>query len=295
MLFQQYNIKYPSWTEDATTTERSLIIGEEDNDGNGEADDIAIDAAFTWNAATTGDWGEKGARNRLLYDGTLPRLSQKYRNSDAERIFFASWESYFLIAEAAARGWNVPMGGQAAYEQGISDSFAYNEVSQYLSTYVSSQDYNRAGTSVSWTHTAEPPATVVMDFINGYTGTPGTFDYKYPENTIYKGGSVKNDLMNKIITQKFIAQTPWLPLETWSDHRRLGLPFFENPAVENPLPDKPQLTAGNIMTNSVNVFAQRLKYPSGFSNNLPDQYSQAVGKLEGDDTVFTPLWWAKQQ
>lgn len=287
--------KYPTYTEDATTTKRSLIIGEEDNDGNGETNDIKIDGAFTWNAATTGDWGEKGARNRLLYDGTLPRLSQKYRDSDAERIFFASWESYFLIAEAAVRGWNVPMGGQAAYEQGIAESFTYNNVSQYLSAYLSSQDYNRTGTSVSWTHTAEPTPTVTMEFINGYTGTPGSFNFKYPENTIYKGGAVKNDLMNKIITQKFIAQTPWLPLETWSDHRRLGLPFFENPAVENPLPDMPQLNAGNIMTNSVDVFAQRLKYPSGFSNNLPDQYNQAVGKLEGDDTVFTPLWWAKHQ
>lgn len=287
--------RYPSYTQDASNTERRLIIGEEDNDENGENDDILIDGAFTWNAATTGDWGEKGSRNRLLYSGTLPRLSHEYRNSDAERIFFASWESYFLIAEAAVRGWNVPKGGQAAYEQGIADSFAYNNVSQHVSAYLGSQDYNRTGTSVSWTHTAEPPTTVTMNYVDGYTGAPGTYEFKYPENTIYKGGSVKNDLMNKIITQKFIAQTPWLPLEAWSDHRRLGLPFFENPAVENPLPDKPQLNPSNIMTNSVDVFAQRLKYPSGFSNNLPDQYNQAVSKLDGDDSVFTPLWWAKQE
>ncbi|HET8736545.1 MAG TPA: SusD/RagB family nutrient-binding outer membrane lipoprotein [Pricia sp.] len=287
--------RYPSWNDNATITERSLVIGEQDNEENGETNDIVLDASFTWNAPTTGDWGEKGARNRMRFTGTLPRLGHQYRNSSAERIFFASWESYFLIAEAAVRGWNVPMNGQAAYEQGISDSFAYNNVSEFLGSYLTSQEYNRAGTSVSWTHTAEPPASVTMEYIDGYTGTTGTYEFKYPENTIYKGGSVKNDLMNKIITQKFIAQTPWLPLETWSDHRRLGLPFFENPAVENPLPDMPQLNAGNIMTNSVGVFSQRLKFPSGFANNLPAQYNQAVSQLGGDDTVFTPLWWAKQQ
>lgn len=286
---------YPSWTSDAKNTQRSLIIGEQDNETNGETNDIAVDAAFTWNAPTTGDWGEKGARNRLIwYPGTLPRLTNLYRNSNSSRIFYASWESYFLIAEAAVRGWNVPMGGQAAYEQGISESFAYNNVSQYLNSYLSSQDYNRVGTSVSWSHTSEPPATVSMQYVDGYTGAPGTYSFKYPENTVYKGGTVKNDLMNKIILQKYIAQTPWLPLEAWSDHRRLGLPFFENPAIENPLPDKPQLNSGNYMTNSVDMFAQRLRYPSNFQNNLPQQYSQAIEQLGGPDDVFTPLWWAKK-
>ena len=37
--------------------------------------------------------------------------------------------------------------------------------------------------------------------------------------------------MTKIFTQKYIAQVPWLPEEVWSDHRRIGLPFFENQAV----------------------------------------------------------------
>ncbi|MFD0796258.1 SusD/RagB family nutrient-binding outer membrane lipoprotein [Maribacter chungangensis] len=286
---------FPPWNSAATTTERSLIIGEEDNDENGETNDIVIDGAFSWNAPVIGEWGEKGSRNRLRYPGTLPRLGNKFRNSAAERIFFASWETHFLIAEAAVRGWNVPMSGQAAYEQGIADSFEYNGVSEHLGAYLSSQDYNRAGTSVSWNHTAEPPATVTMDYVDGYTGTPGTTTFAYPTNNIYMGGSVKNDLLNKIITQKFIAQTPWLPLETWSDHRRLGLPFFENPAVEAPLPVMPQLTPSNVMTNSVGVFPQRLRFPSGFSNNLPTQYGQAVGALEGEDAIFTPLWWAKQE
>lgn len=279
--------KYPSWASNATTTKRNLL----DDAGNTLQE---IEAAFTWNAPATGDWGEKGSKNRLYwYQGTLPRLASKYRNSTMKRVFFGSWESYFLIAEAAVKGWNVPMSGKSAYEEGIRQSFSYSNVSAYVDSYLTSENYNRVGTSVSWNHTAEPPATVVMNYIDGYTGTPGTYNFKYPSNTIYQGGSVKNDLLTKIITQKFIAQTPWLPLETWNDHRRLGLPFFENPAIENLLPDSPNLTLGNYMTNSVKVFPQRLKYPSGISNNVPKGYKQAVEFLEGPDNVFTPLWWAK--
>lgn len=289
-----FNI-FPPWNNAATTTEGKLIIGESDNDENGESDDIEIDAAFTWNAPTIGSWGPKGRLNQAFNAGTLPRLGNQYRNSEAERIFFASWESYFLIAEAALRGWNVPMGAKAAYEQGITDNFVHTNTSQHLSTYLASQDYNRVGTSVNWDHTDEPPSTVSMDYMDGYTGTPGTFSFTYPENTIYKGGTVKNDHLTKIITQKFIAQTPWLPLEVWSDHRRLGLPFFENPAVEIPIVELPQLTSGNFMGNQVNFFPQRIKYPSNFAINVPNGYQQAVSELGGEDSVHTPLWWAKQE
>ncbi|CAM1364601.1 SusD/RagB family nutrient-binding outer membrane lipoprotein [Tenacibaculum xiamenense] len=283
----QFN-SYPSWNIGQThNTVRSLL-----NDDGTVLEDI--DGAFTWNTFSIGSWGDTGAKNRLRYPSTTPRLVNKYRQGENKRVFFASWESYFLIAEAAVRGWNVPMSGKDAYEKGIIESFTYTDVSQYAGAYISSTSYNRAGTSVSWTHTAEPPATVTMNYTDGYTNVAGTFDFRYPVNTIYRNGTVKNDLLNKIITQKFIAQTPWLPLETWSDHRRLGLPFFENPAVEDPLTNLPTLTRSNYLTNQVGFFPQRLKYPSSFENNVPNGYSQAVGLLGGEDSVFTPLWWAKQ-
>ena len=284
----EFNI-YPSWTDNAKITKRNLVDDE---------DKVVkeIDAAFTWNAYAGGDWGKKGAKNKVYgFTGTLPRLANKYRNGSNERIFFASWESYFLIAEAAVRGWTVPMDGKTAYEKGIEDSFTYNNVSSELTEYLTSKDYNRVGTSVSWTHTEEPPATVTMTYKDGYTGAAGTVNMAYPNNTIYKGGNVKNDLLTKIITQKFIAQTPWLPLETWSDHRRLGLPFFENPVIENELTNLPALNKGNYMTNSVKFYGQRLKYPSNFGSNVPGGYAEAVDKLGGPDAVLTPLWWAQHE
>lgn len=86
---------------------------------------------------------------------------------------------------------------------------------------------------------------------------------------------------------------PWVPMESWSDHRRLGLPFFETPAVEQPLLYMPTLTKTNYMNQTIQFFPQRLKFPSSLANSSPEGYKQAVEMLNGADDVFTPLWWAK--
>lgn len=278
---------YPSWDNSAKTTARNLV----DDAGNVVK---TIDAKYTWNAPVNGDWGAKGAKNQLSsYNGATPRHPNRFRNSSSKRIFFANWETYFLLAEAAVRGWSVSMSGQQAYEAGIDANFAFWDVSSFGSAYKTSTEYNRVGTSVSWNHTTEPPATHAMDFVNGYTNAAGTVNVLYPVNHLYQNGTVKNDHLTKIITQKFIAHNPWLPLEAWSDHRRLGLPFFENPAVENPLVNMPALNSSNYTTSNVKFFPQRLKYPSSLPASNAAGYEQAVGHLGGPDEVLTPLWWAK--
>jgi hypothetical protein len=279
---------YPSWTSSAKTTKRNLV------DDKGTVVQT-IDAAYTWNPSINGEWGAKGTKNKVSYyfAGTIPRLSQQFRGSQSQRIFFAPWETHFLLAEAAERGWSTPMTAQKAYEAGIAASFAYWDVP--VGSYLTSEDYNRVGTSVSWMHTTEPAATHTMNYKNGYTNQAGTVAVAYPTNNLYKNGSVKNDHLTKIITQKYIAQMPWLPLEAWNDQRRLGLPFFENPAVENPLVDLPALTMSNYMTSKVAFFPQRLKYPSSLPNSNAKGYGEAVGFLGGPDNAFTPLWWAKKQ
>lgn len=251
-----------------------------------------VDAKYTWNARTDGNWGPKDPRNQLVnYGGTLPRINMQFRNSTQKRLFFGPWETYFLMAEAAERGWNTPVSAQSAYETGIAKSFDYWGIP--MGSYLTSQDYNRDGTSVSWTHTTEPTSRT-MNYEDGITGVQGTTTVNYPTNNLYKNGSVKNDHLTKIITQKFIAQTPWLPLETWNDHRRLGLPFFENPAIELPITTLPALTDGNYMTSSVKFIPQRLKYPSGLPNANSKGYGQAVSALGGADDMLTPLWWAQK-
>lgn len=280
---------YPSWDNTAETPRAKLT------NVSGGGDFKTIEATNTFNAFTVGDWGAKGGRNGVRsFTGTMPRLAQRFRGSADKRVFFGNWETYFLLAEAAVRGWTVPLSAQDAYENGVKASFAYWGIGNQATAYLSSEDYNNVGTSVKFTHTAEPPATRTMRYKDGYTDVEGTVNIAYPTNTIYKNGTVKNDQLTKIITQKYLAQVPWLPLEGWNDHRRLGLPFFENPAVENPLPNLPALTQGNMMTNQVKFYPQRLRYPSSLRNSSPKGYQEAVSLLGGADEVLTPLWWAKK-
>lgn len=256
----------------------------------------SVNAKYTFNARIDGDWGSKDQLNELVnYGGTMPRLNMRFRNSTEKRVFFGAWETYFLIAEASVRGWNVPISGKVAYEDGITASFNFWGIDKYLATYLNSNEYNNNGTSVSWGNTTEPPATHTMKFKDGITNATGTVQIKYADNALYKGGK-KNDQLTKIITQKFLAQVPWVPLENWSDHRRLGLPFFENPTVEKPISTLPGLTDGTYSNASIKFLPQRLKYPSGLQNQNPTGYQQAVGELGGaGDAILTPLWWAQQQ
>lgn len=260
-----------------------------------------IDAKFTWNGTPDGNWGPKGgvvdglfqAINIGATTSMVPSLQQKFRTQTAKRVFFGPWETYFLLAEAAVRGWATPVDGKTAYETGISKSFNYWGVSQYLSTYTASTDYNNNGTSVNWDNTTEPGNSHQMNYVDGITGAAGTVSIPYPSNTLYKNGTVRNDHLTKIITQKFIAQTPWLPLETWSDHRRLGLPFFENVVLEAPIQTLPALNNSNYMTSNQQFFPQRMKYPASLQNSNVNGYNQALKELGGPDATLTPLWWAQ--
>jgi len=253
-----------------------------------------LNAKYTWNAKADGDWGTVTARNQpIVTNGCKPLLNLVYRGGTNRRVFFGAWETYFLLAEAAERNWATPVAAKTAYETGIAKSFEYFGVSANLSTYLSSTDYNRAGTSVSWDNITEPAATHTMNSEDGITGAASMVEVAYAKNNLYKSGSVKNDHLTKIITQKYLAQLPWLPLETWNDHRRLGLPFFENPVVEQAMPNLPALNAGNVNTSNIQFLPQRVKYPSDLKNNNVSGYNKAVSALGGPDAVLTPLWWAQ--
>lgn len=279
---------YPTWNEQARITKYDL---KQTSDKTKVLEEI--DAAGTWNTWVGGEWGDLSAINDMVQVGTMPRLAQRYRNSTNKRIFFAEWETFFLLAEAGERGWTIPMSAKSAYESGVKASFAYNGVSEFADAYLSSQDYNRVGTSVAWDHTTEPAATREMTCINGYTKQSESYTFRYPPMQSRLYTKAMNDHLTKIITQKFIANTPWLPLETWSDFRRLGLPFFETPAVEKQLDNMPQLTASTYETVKVNYFPQRLPLPSVLENNNSLGYQTAVKALGGEDKIFTPIYWAK--
>lgn len=279
-----------------TVDENGNPIPNKDNPG-----EIKIDATRCWNgypAGSRGGWSPTLAYNQLVTNGygpgcTLPMLGKDYCKGKS-RIFFAAWETYFLLAEASLYGWNTGTTAKEAYENGIKASFEYFGVSKYVNDYLNSTNYNRVGTSVKFDHTTEPTAEQ-MTYVDGYSKEQKTVTYEYPtaSKTLY--GKALNDHLTKIITQKFIAQTPYLVLEMWSDFRRLGLPFFEIPANESSMTDSDMVNVWNPNSwkdgQKWEFYPQRMRYPSSLENADPEGYKQAVELLGGSDNIITPLWW----
>ena len=277
-------------------TENGNPIPNKDNPG-----EIKIDATRCWNgypAGSRGGWSPTLAYNQLVTNGygpgcTLPMLGKDYCQGKS-RIFFAAWETYFLLAEASLYGWNTGTTAKEAYENGIKASFEYFGVSEYVNDYLNSTNYNRVGTSVKFDHTTEPTAEQ-MTYVDGYSKEQKTVTYEYPtaSKTLY--GKALNDHLTKIITQKFIAQTPYLVLEMWSDFRRLGLPFFEIPANESSMTGSDMVNVWNPNSwkdgQKWEFYPQRMRYPSSLENADPEGYKQAVELLGGSDNIITPLWW----
>ena len=282
--------------------------GEGDNAKYVFADDYLIDATFAWNGLPLGyGYDDKARLNGLIagdpylnqgqYGTTYPSLAQRYRQGGEYRVFFGPWETYFLLAEASVRGWNAGIGAQAAYEAGIKASFTYLDVDSNYDAYVNSEDYNRVGTSVKFTHTTEP-ANYTINYFDPVAGETKTTEYKYPDpaKILYKGRKL-NDQLTKIITQKYIANTPWLPLENWSDHRRLGLPFWELPVGSTEFPFLDGWTKTSYQSGQKPGFhAQRMNYPNSFKNANPEQYQNAISLMGmTNENTVTPLWWAIQK
>ena len=279
-----------------TVDENGNPIPNKDNPG-----EIKIDATRCWNgypAGSRGGWSPTLAYNQLVTNGygpgcTLPMLGKDYCKGKS-RIFFAAWETYFLLAEASLYGWNTGTTAKEAYENGIKASFEYFGVSEYVNDYLNSTNYNRVGTSVKFDHTTEPTAEQ-MTYVDGYSKEQKTVTYEYPtaSKTLY--GKALNDHLTKIITQKFIAQTPYLVLEMWSDFRRLGLPFFEIPANESSMTGSDMVNAWNPNSwkdgQKWEFYPQRMRYPSSLENADPEGYKQAVELLGGSENIITPLWW----
>lgn len=255
---------------------------------------LTIDPKYTWGTWVAGEWDIKGGLSSELTGKTYnyPSMAKQYRMSTNKRVFFGPWESYFLLAEAAVRGWRVPGTAKSNYESGVAASFEYHDLLDEVGGYLASTEYNRVGTSVNFDHTAEAQPFAIA-YVDGYTKENKTRQYTYPKNSIYRGGAYNNDALTKIITQKYIAQVPWLPEEAWSDHRRLGLPFFENQAVEkdyNPLNQVP-LTVATSKETRWEFYPKRYRYPANIQTNNLEGYQQALQLLGGPDLTTTPLWW----
>jgi hypothetical protein len=179
--------------------------------------------------------------------------------------FMTSYESKFLQAEAAARGWGGAGTDEQLYMEGIHASF-----------YAYSKDFDNQ---------QELLADVGDLSANGDTVKEQIFlssDYAYysyvtedtlfgvPASTwsVYPAGGTLQDKLKFIITQKWFAMNGNQGFEAWTEWRRTGYPDF--------------------FTISVNSIIGN-KFPRAFF--YPDVEVQRNRSFPGQRLITDKVWW----
>ena len=179
-----------------------------------------------------------------------------------EMYWMNAAEAMFLKAEGALRGWNMGGGSaQSYYEEGINLSFS---------------QWNAQGADDYIADNASVPENYTDPSGKGYDASiSGAPSVAWDESA----GFEKN--LERIITQKWIANWKATGVEGWSEFRRTGYPRL--------------LTAGVNLSGGViaeDGYARRLKYPVSEMTNNRDNYKTAVSTLLGGaDNMATRTWW----
>lgn len=157
---------------------------------------------------------QKGSEGSYGY-----KMSQWVGSYNTPLPIFKAAESYFLLAEAALRGWNVGGTAKDFYEQGIRLSIK-NELA-YKGSFAGIDNISDAD---------------IEAYLNGTTGQADNVDpgsttrNAAAVNTLgvkWDDGASNEDKLARIQTQKYIALFP-LSNEAWAEQRRTGYPkFFE--------------------------------------------------------------------
>lgn len=170
-------------------------------------------------------------------------------------------EAAFLKAEGALRGWNMGGTAQDFYEEGIRLSFEQWSVSG-AETYLA----NSSATPEDYTDLSG----------KGYDSNLAS------KITIAWDSAAEFEKnLERIITQKWIANWRATGIEGWFEFRRTGYPQL--------------LATGANLSNGViaeDGFARRLQYPINELTNNTANYREAVNDLlKGADNMATRVWW----
>jgi len=172
-------------------------------------------------------------------------------------VLFTSAETYFLLAEAALRGWNAGGSAKSFYEEGIRQSFSQWEASmgEYL------ENTNKPAAWVD-------PVRSDYNISAVSTVTPKWDDAKTDE-----------ERLEKIITQKWIAGFPE-GMNAWAELRRTGYPK-----------QFPIITNASQGTISTELGVRRLPFTINERSDNADGYAKAVQSLGGPDNGATRVFW----
>ncbi len=174
-----------------------------------------------------------------------------------DQVLLYGNESYFLLAEAALRGYNVGGSAKNFYEQGIRKAMeTYGSLikSADIESYLTSTMKSKMGTSVNF------------------------------DDADSDLGNTRNSKLMKIITQKYIGGFPEDSFEAWNDYRRTGMPAldpFEMPLAGYVVEAKAMDYKGSL---------RRLIYPAIEQTLNPTMYKKASEQIGGDKTT-TRMWW----
>jgi hypothetical protein len=230
---------------------------------------VMFDPAFQ-----TGDWkGRPDGLNILQHSeltasnyesvdfsevGFLYSAGAPYKNRPYDLMLIE--EILFLQAEAVLRGY-IAGDAKALYEAGVTASLTTWGQGDKAAAYLASTTKNVAGTSAS------------------YTDNTGDLSAA--------GAGAGNTILEKIITQKYIALFPDMSQEAWNDKRRLNLPRTDV-AMDRFTTIWP--TRSTDVKNPAN-YIKRVQYPSSEVLGNQAEYAKGVQLLGGADVVNSRIWW----
>ena len=192
------------------------------------------------------------------YYARLNNLTYMSNNYMWNPIITAS-EVYFLLAEAAQRGYISSPSAEAAFKDGVKYSIlAYlksNMESSQASLFYNSSVFNDY-------RVAEYPSDSEIDAYT--TAMWGAY----------------SDKLNAIMTQKWVNFGILQATQAWTDIRRTGLPALYYPA-------------DGADNNGYKTVTQRVKYPNTEAANNTANYEANKANVNGDSAYYT-LFWATE-
>ena len=178
-------------------------------------------------------------------------------------ILMNAAEVWFLRSEAALRGWTTES-AQSDYETGITTSFAQwgVPVGNYLS--------DNTSTEANYVDPLTPQAGVPNASINAMSTI----------TIAWNSAATNEQNLERIITQKWLANFPSGGWESWTEYRRTGYPRLFPVVVNN---------SGGTISTALQI--RRIAYPSSEYTNNTAGVKGGVSLLGGPDNGGTPVWW----